>query len=175
MFQKRFAKRWIAAGLLIIAMGVIFEALLAITGNPQDQAVNWPTVAGQVVGVAIRNTDPSGATLAAPIALVDYRYSVDGVNYSGSQSIRRFTTAAEAQATFPVGQTLVVFYNPNAPLQSLIEPGTDGTPEQPLLRGPRTLLLGTACFASVPFIAIGLLMALGGTNLPDRSSRKSKR
>ena len=175
MFQKRYAKRWIAAGLLIVVMGVIFEALLAITGTPQDQAVNWPTVSGQVVGVTVRNTDPSGVTLAAPIALVDYRYSVSGTVYSGSQSIRRFTTSEEAQAAFPVGQALVVYYNPNAPLQSLIEPGTAETAEQPLLSGPRTVLLGTACIASIPFIGLGVMLALGGTNYTGRTSRKANR
>lgn len=171
MFQKRYAKRWIAAGLLIIVLGIIFEALLAITGAPQDQAVNWPTVAGQVVEVAVRTKDSSGATLSAPVAQVNYRYAVGGVVYTGSQGIHRFTTAEEALAAFPIGRTLVVYYNPNAPLQSLIEPQAAGSPRQPLLSGPRTLLLGSACFASIPFIAIGLALALAGTNYPARKKK----
>lgn len=174
MFQKRYARRWIAAGLFIVVIGIIAEAMLSITGTPQEQAATWPTVAGEVTQAEIRAADATGATLAAPFVMVDYRYSVGGVTYLGSQSIHRFTSIQEAQVAFTSGQQVLVYYNPNAPLQSLLEPGTPEPAGEVLLRGPRTVLLGTACVASVPFIGIGLALALGGTNLPINKLRNRR-
>jgi hypothetical protein len=170
MFQKRYARRWIAVGLFIVVVGIIFEALLAISGTPEEQAANWPTTAGQVLNLQIRTLDSNGATLEAPVLVVDYRYAVEGTPYIGSQSIYRFKTAEEGQAAFQPGKTLVVFYNPNAPLQSLIEIGPQEPESKALLQGPHSVLLGTACVASLPFIAIGLALALGGSNISRRNT-----
>jgi Protein of unknown function (DUF3592) len=95
-----------------------------------NRARSWPTAQGRVLDSRLREVrDSEGKTWEVYIL---YEYWVDGQTYrsnvwrmqAGSSS---FTGAAEkAVARYPIGSRVMVYYNPDAPGDAMLEPGKMG-------------------------------------------------
>jgi len=168
-FEKRFARAWIGAGLIVILVGVIFEMLISTSAANQAEASGWPTVIGTVRSAEIR---PSGSGAGTPDLSqrlsISYLYTVDSESFAGNQEIQIGLNSTDLTTKFGSGQPILVYYNPNAPVQSLIDPTTVEPvgENQNILTGPKNVLLASAIVASLPFIGIGIGLLLTGKNLP---------
>ena len=174
-FEKRFAKTWIGAGLMIIIVGLVFEVLTSMSASSQDLAAAWPTVMGLVKTAEIRAISIDGGTSVArrPL-LVSYVYKVGNEPFSGSQELAVSGPEDQLVAAYAVGKQVQVFYNPNAPLQSMLVPANPQADDgESLLMGPKNVLLASAVIASLPFLGIGVALRLTGQKTPVR--RYSKR
>ncbi len=130
-------------GLAFVIFGVYFIAL----GN---QARGWPSVEGEVIATAVRTTrlqsHTSGVSREERERLrryypeITYRWTVDGVSYTGSRyrlgtTHEKFETrqeAAKAAAKFAAGKPLQVFYDPASPASAVLETAVSGGVYAPL-------------------------------------------
>jgi len=136
-----------AAGGLAIYVGA---------GNLADARASrdWPSVEGTItVSDVVRETERTSATDMKRTSVtwrakVAYRYVVDGTSYEGTRiAYGAYDTAereraARTVARYPVGHTVVVFYKPADPAESVLEPGTAGVPWFFLALGSVFLLVG---------------------------------
>ena len=165
---------------MALVLAVAFAAAFART----RKAAKWPQASGRIVAsrlAAMRTPDMEGGARVQNVATVAYEFSVAGRKIRGS---RISTGAAPADATpeetlkrYPVGATVMVFYDPADPRNSVLE---RGLPEG-LGRG---CAIGLAVLAGViavvhfaisrglPFLAAHgagdrapLVLAAGGTGL----------
>ncbi|MDA0269015.1 MAG: DUF3592 domain-containing protein [Cyanobacteria bacterium] len=112
-------------------------------------SLGWPTVQGDVAAVNInrdRVTDsrPPAYTYTYTVA---YTYEVDGNRYqgdryslgSGSTASRTYreqqNAIAAAKESYAVGQSIDVYYNPNAPADAVLKPGANIGTFVPLIFG----------------------------------------
>ena len=174
-FEKRYARAWIGAGLIIILAGVIFEVLLSTNAANLAEATGWPTVIGTVRSAEVRPSSSSAENPSTRLLHVSYLYKVGGESFAGSQEISLGLNSADPGSKYGSGQSIVVYYNPNAPVQSLIDPKAMEpiVNNQNMLVGPKNVLLGSAMIASLPFIGIGIGLLVTGKNAPV--SRRTKR
>jgi hypothetical protein len=115
------------------------------------ESTRWPHVQGRVLKSWAEKTD-SEYSYYSP--RVEYTYSVDGVRHSsttvrliGDRSMRR-SRAERVAASYKVGDTVEVWYDPNKPTRATLQPG-----------GARWLL------ASLIVVSVvGPLLALAFTN-----------
>lgn len=167
LFEKRYARVWIGAGLMIVLAGLIFEIIINSSGDNIAQPRQWPNTNGVVTSTNIRPVSVDGGTSVArrPI-IVEYKYQVDGATYRGSQEINSDFTDPALQHMYFVGQQVTVYYNPDAHLQSLIDLSryTNANAVEPVLSGPKNVLLFSAILASLPFFLIGIGLLLTGRN-----------
>ncbi len=174
--EKRFGRVWISAGLFIIFLGLIFE--IALTGNnsAENSPVNWPTVVGSVKAAEVRAVSIDGGTsIARRPLVVSYIYLVNNVSYAGTQEIVNPTPAS--MSDFAVGKQIRVYYNQTAPLQSVVDPNQAAAASggQPLLSGPKNVLLLSAVIASLPFLGIGVGLLLTGKKSQVRHRSRRRR
>lgn len=92
-----------------------------------QQAEHWPSVEGVILksGTAKRDTSSDPGAEVKTVAALQYKYTVAGVTYHGTQ-IRagdRFGTVAgpELLNRFPKGASVPVYYNPARPAESVLE------------------------------------------------------
>jgi Protein of unknown function (DUF3592) len=122
-------------------MNAVFSGIVAFLGLAllvkatrdrikTNRARSWPTAQGTVLDSRLREVrDSDGKTWEVYIL---YEYSVNGESYrsdvwrleAGSSS---FTRAAEKTvASYPIGSTVTVFFNPDMPGDAMLEPGKMG-------------------------------------------------
>ncbi|MCH8474337.1 MAG: DUF3592 domain-containing protein [Opitutales bacterium] len=109
---------------------ILFFGLRAL--QESRESLNWPSVEGQVLSSKIvesRSSSSSGGSSTSYRADVTYRYTVDGSSYTGdriqasSVSSSNHSRARAMTRKYPEGKTVEVFYNPDRPYRSLLEPG----------------------------------------------------
>ena len=88
----------------------------------------WPTARGNVIKSYVRVAPPSGASTRNVMPEVAYVYSVDGVNYEGNKIFfledgRGSAWSEDKIAKYKIEQQIEVFYNPQDPSISVLEPG----------------------------------------------------
>jgi hypothetical protein len=156
---------FLLAGIVILGIG------LHSLRNAQASK-DWPTTEGTVVSATVRtsasqpgsgkNAPPNGATYHAKIS---YEYKVDETAYTGTRvaygdcGSSRPSRAHSIVDRYPEGATVKVFYNPEAPAEAVLEPGTQ----------PQAFFLPAV--GSV-FILVGLGMVVG---LPAAARRAVRR
>lgn len=113
-------------GLSIWGHGMLAEA---------KASADWPTVQGKVTssGVSVRkSTSGSGSkkrtsTVYEPSVIYDY--TVNGKSYTSHRiTAGDFSSSSSKRAhrivnKYPAGSTATVYYNPDEPYQSVLEPG----------------------------------------------------
>ena len=145
--------------LLIMAVPTLISFVVAYKLVKARQAARWPSATGVITksqSRVVKETHAQQASTVKTVAALEYRFEVDGVHYHGTQ-IRagdRFGTVPEPEILdrFPNGATVLVYYNPAAPAECVLE-----------TRLPYSTTKAWA-FAAVVFMA-GVAAALAFTNL----------
>lgn len=118
----------------IIIIGISFLALFVIGRNFLNglNSRNWPITEGRVVhsGVqAHQSMDDDGETSTTYGASIQYEYNVSGQEIQGARrsftemrtnSVRR---AEQILTRYPQGSSVTVYYHPDNPSLSVLEPG----------------------------------------------------
>ncbi len=119
-------------------------------------STDWPSVTGKITHSEVdseRKTTGSGKrrrTRTMYSADVRYRYLVDGKPYSGQKvSFGEVGSSSSGSARkivnrYPVSREVPVFYNPEEPELSVLEPGTSWSSMLPLGIGILFILVGLA-------------------------------
>ncbi|HEY5706791.1 MAG TPA: DUF3592 domain-containing protein [Terrimicrobiaceae bacterium] len=110
--------------LIFVAVGLGFAAFAA-RGVIQARASSaWPQVSGEITHSEITDSDSSYSPL------VRYKYSVSDRSFAGERICfgldRMFAGYKFAQRytqRYPVGSPVAVYYDPDQPSQSVLEPG----------------------------------------------------
>lgn len=118
---------------IFLIIGVILGGFLLWQVLKGLKAKNWPTVPGRVlasrVTTSVSYDDGHRSTTYG--AEVSYHFEVDGLEYTGdrrsfadysSSSIRR---AEKIVAKYMPGTEVTVYYRPDEPEESVLEPGTN--------------------------------------------------
>jgi len=152
------------------AIPVIFGLWLMFSGVRiyylEGDATGWPTTEGVVESTEVertKHTDEEDGTYYSFLPHVNYRYHVDGQEYTG-QFIELFihqelNSESEAEAVlkaYPVGKKVQVIYNPEEPEQSGLKVIEGGGLDMALF-GLVTVLIGVG-FALVFVMAISKMM-----------------
>ena len=126
----------VATALLILGSGIcaLFLGLRALWGMlaALSQAIGvrlaarrWPAAPGIIIGAEVRVTPRSGEEPFYD-AVVRYAYTVQGQEYEGAQDDLTYVSNAQDAALaivarYPVGASVSVYYDPQAPQRALID------------------------------------------------------
>lgn len=131
--------KWVPSILLfLIAAGLAVLGLLQIKAGRQAARMGaaslmWPKVTGRVTASAVRSiTTGSGEYVSTHhIPEVGFTYTVAGQDYVGSRIAFRDLRGMKRSARklvnkYPAGAAIEVSYDPQAPQDSVLEPGSAG-------------------------------------------------
>jgi hypothetical protein len=124
----------VALGLAIFfAVMAVISAVLGYRGRAEERdSPNWPTVPGVISSCSLREVRSKPRRLPYEIVKytvdVTYDYSVDGESYNGdklvlSDNLWEESAAQSRLATYAVGTTHSVYFNPSNPARAILEPG----------------------------------------------------
>lgn len=148
--------------IFLIIGGALVLWGLNILGDARASA-SWPIAEGKVVSSQVEHsTDSEGGDSYQP--KVNYTYSVAGVPYSGRQikfgensySSRR--QAEEIANRYPVGDSVAVYYEPENPEKTALEPGV--TAGSYIVFGIGAIFV----LVSLVLMPVGLLQAIRSRN-----------
>jgi hypothetical protein len=105
----------------------------------RDESINWTSVNAKVISSEVKRNQGTQYSLTDYCANVDYSYSVKGKDYSGYTI--RFTgwcylSRVRAQRDvdlYPIGEDVLVYFDPDIPEDSVLEPGGRHWSEIPLI------------------------------------------
>jgi hypothetical protein len=146
--KRFFAVRVMPA--VVVLIGVLAIWIGVADWRRADTSADWPSVEGMITRSAVGREESGGGgrpRSVTYVARVAYAYAVDGIRHEGRRiSYGHYDSAEEADADavagrYPVGAQVKVHYMPGHPGESVLEPGTQGTPWLILVLG--------AVFASV--------------------------
>jgi hypothetical protein len=113
----------------VIAAWMLGREILLLRRGKQSET--WPFTEGEVVSSHVKSRhDSDGDTSYS--AAVRYEYEVNGTTYVsrtisfGSKLYFGRFSAEEVVATYPVGEKVTVYYDPNHPKIATLEPGISG-------------------------------------------------
>jgi hypothetical protein len=172
-------------GLIIGPIFLVVGAVVAFYfGKPivdnAKASLKWPTVEGRVTVSTVERKRSSDSTTYA--ANVGYDYEVDGekrmgdtVWFGGNFSSSNSGLARETVDKYPAGSQVRVYYNPEDPDQSVLEPGAFWTTY--MVYGIGLLLFGIGLLVTGGFVwkmligtaAVGA--AIGGQIMSRQSSK----
>lgn len=128
LFSRLFPLPFILVGAGCLYMGV--------QGIERAKAsVDWPQATGKIVASTVdRSTSTSGAgrnrrTSTSYSAEIEYSYAVDGASFTGDRvAYGDYGSSNRGHASgivsrYPVGKQVAVYYMPDKPGESLLEPG----------------------------------------------------
>lgn len=120
-------------GLALFAVGIVVFFLRRRSAALQAASVNWPTVEGRVSDAKLHTFRDRDKRQLNYMARVWHTYEVDGTSYTvekiswGGQPQARIADPAKAVLErYPVGSTVKVYYNPQKPKQSVLDPHAKG-------------------------------------------------
>jgi hypothetical protein len=146
--------------IVVIAISLV---VLIVFGRQILQGLksrNWPTAAGTVQDARIQmhqSTDEEGDVTTTYEAFVQYRYSVSGREYQGMRRTFSDVRTSSRSRTekilerYPPGGSVTVYYDPEDPSASVLEPGV----------GAMSYILLLLVLAFLVFGVVGLLGILG--------------
>lgn len=110
---------------LFIASGVVLTLWGWKSLRQSRQRLAWPTVAGRVSRSDVKSPDDP------MLPLIEYHYQVEGKGYQAQVAFPGGTTPSEELsksyvARFPLDQSVTVYYQPQHPEQSTLEPQAQG-------------------------------------------------
>lgn len=120
--------RW-APALNLITGGVMIVIAILFSDIPKMIACQgWPTTDGTILYhkfVRVKFREYDGGFYTNTNVYIRYEYSVDGISYT-SLSINAIDTPYQPPSyagRFPVGEDVIVYYNPENPSEAVLEPG----------------------------------------------------
>lgn len=120
-------------GIALLAVGVLVFFIRRRSAELQAASVNWPTADGRITDAKLHSWRDTNSKRLNYMARVWFGYQVDGVDYTSekiSWGGRPYSPiSAEAEKTlakYPVGSGVRVYYNPQKPKQSVLEPSEKG-------------------------------------------------
>ena len=118
----------------------------------------WPKARGNVIKSYVDVTTPSGEGYYNYMPKVVYVYSVDGVDYEGNRIFfledgRGSSWSYKKVEKYKIEQQIEVFYNPQDPSISVLEPGGS--------------ILGILLSGGIHFMGIGVLLFLASALIWD--------
>jgi hypothetical protein len=120
-------------GLVFVAIGLFALVRGIVHYRTGKASAAWPSIEGQVAAATVEvsvSTDSDGMTSRQYTPKVVYNYLIGGKQYSSDQvnigSKWHYPTQARAEAklNYQAGQRVNVYYNPENPLQAVLEPGS---------------------------------------------------
>ena len=149
----------IGLGCIGLGLAVIFIALSQIKAGKESES--WPSVRGRIVESKVRSrrteyTDRDTGvrkTRTEYFPHVVYEYEVDSEVYKGSRICFGCVDAKEETAyrlvrMYPKGREVDVYYDPEKPSRSVLQPGED-------------LEMREAMIGGIVFVAAGILVLFG--------------
>ncbi|MBM4052404.1 MAG: DUF3592 domain-containing protein [Planctomycetes bacterium] len=131
-----------AVTVMFALLGLFFVVHGAMEWNLAARSASWPTVAGTVTRseVTSHHSTHKGQTTTSYHARIEFDYEVDGVGHHGDQRTYKVVTSSqsaanEAVATYPVGRSVTVSFDPTDPGRAVLEPGGDWTNAIPIAIG----------------------------------------
>ena len=119
-------------GVVLVIVGIVMIFLRRRSAALQAASVNWPTGEGRISDAKLHSFRDNDKHLNY-MARVWHAYEVNGQSYTaekiswGGQPYGRVATQAnEILARYPVGTPVKVYYNPQKPKQSVLEPHNTG-------------------------------------------------
>ncbi len=124
-------------GLLIMPLFLIAGIFLARHGSKvldnAKQSIAWPTTQGVIVNSEVvrernRNSSSSGSSVTYT-ADVMFEFQLDGQTYSSNNvSFGQYSSSSASDArkivrAYPANSRVTVYYNPDNPDESVLEPG----------------------------------------------------
>lgn len=164
--------------LLFMAVGLVPLVMGIREVQRARESLSWPTVEGRIVRSGVRSEqrtsrDDNGnqRTTTYYYADLSYDYAVDGRPLTGTRltlSEGQSGSEADAKTTaerYPVDATVDVAYDPNAPDQSVLEPGKWG--------GATFLLIFGGVFVGVPGLMLwGVIRGSKATSEDKQAKEK---
>jgi len=140
--------------ILLLLIGFLFLRVGLADFAGAQASLNWPNVKGVITTSFIETATESDDDGETKRPQIEYAYSVDGVSYTGArvrfgQRSGSDNTAEGLLALFPEDKAVDVFYDPEAPEQSVLKGGGDGLLMLPVL-GVILTLLGFAFLFVIP-------------------------
>jgi len=159
--------------LCFVLMGI---ALMVMGGRNISQAQSskkWPTAQGQVISSQVkqvytgkghspdpqyRNTARDRRSDYAYHARIAYRYNTSGRTYQGSRitygdhGARAPRHAQQQVQKYPVGRAVTVYYSPQNPQESLLEPGAKPHMWQQFWAGFLFMIVGGLLALFIPWL-----------------------
>jgi hypothetical protein len=123
-------RRWVSVGILVFGVVVALWGVRTVYFSLASK--NWPTTEGTVISQEyVTKREDSGWRGTRYFYQVSYTYSVEGVAYTsdnvrfGLQILSVFFSAIEQEdaARYPTGTKVSVYYHPQRPGVSVLEPG----------------------------------------------------
>lgn len=155
-----------------IIMGVVFAliggSVAFVWGKPMlDKAKaskNWPTASGVVQESRVETHRGDDSTTYSPHVI--YTYAVDGLEYKsdtiyfGKYSSNSISTHQEVVKRYPEKKKVDVYYDPENPVTSVLEPGAKWSSYLAYGCGLVFLVIGLA-LAGWPLAVVGLAVFTG--------------
>ena len=113
---------------LAVGLGLTITGISNIKSAKESET--WPTVNGVIFKSKVKSSTSDGSTTYG--ADISYDYQVNGQAYKGDKvTFGDVSTSSSSRAEkivdrYPVGKIIGVFYNPNKPETSVLEPGLSG-------------------------------------------------
>lgn len=144
---------------VFLLFGIMLFSVVDSTVNKGRESENWHETTGIITSSKLEieeNTeyDPETDytdTYYTYKPKIEYRYSADGVNYSGNRisfeivSVTDYEWAQSKVDLYYEGKNVTVYYNPDNPSESVLEKGFSGYPLLPTALGIVFILIGL-CF-----------------------------
>lgn len=147
----------VAVPFVLVALGL---AWAGVRGQRRAQNVkNWPTTTGRILSATTELRRRSGKSGYAPYPNILYEYTVGGQKFvsnrvSVGMDMGGSLYTPRVLARYPVGATVQVYYNPEAPADSVLEASAPGN---------RTLIF--VAIVIIVMLACTMSISLGGMNL----------
>jgi len=95
-----------------------------------EESKSWPTVEGEITTAEVLDKRKPGERHSTYKARIEYQYSVEGVAHSGDRvsfagdvSSSNRGAASELTARYREGSKVAIYYDPEDPSDSVLEPG----------------------------------------------------
>jgi hypothetical protein len=141
---------YLGIGTFVLGVIIALIVLVLVKVAESRRAAAWPQAGGRILksGIETRHNETDDGTAVSQVPAVEYEFSAGGIKYVGTRiSIGESTSGAELAATlqrYPVGATVMVYYDPKDPKNCVLEPKL---PEG-LGKGCLVLLAVAAVFAA---------------------------
>jgi hypothetical protein len=151
-YYKAHRKEFLGFSIIVVILGTILCLFALSAYSAGNAAKEWPTVTGKIVqSYVTESTTEEGSAFYAPHVM--YNYTVNRVGYYSTQitpfnkGFSNPSYASEMVAKYPVGQTVVVMYEP-------------GHPENSLLESDPGIYADLFMIAGLAIIALGVMLAI---------------
>ncbi|MCG6157513.1 DUF3592 domain-containing protein [Rubinisphaera margarita] len=115
---------------LYLGWEVVRQETGALHGG--SASTTWPTTEGRVISSTVQTKHGTGGDPSRYFPVVEYEYTVNGESLRGDRisydtQLMAQSSAAAIAKRYAAGREVTVFYDPDAPADSVIDPGASRT------------------------------------------------